>query len=598
MKQLFIKTCLSLSPMLLLTGCIDDNYDLSNIDKTTQLKVNDLVVPVNIDAIELSEIIKIDEGSKIKIVNLDGKDIYAVTESGEFSSDPIDIKGFTAPTPHIEDAYATFEVLPDAPIPTKSLTVTTNYTLDSFTPQLIEIKANDIDESIKDVSAIDCDTPMLITMKLITSGFSGNDTMIKIKNVKMNFLKGLQLVDKPSNYSYNPTTGVLEITNLECPRNEATIELKVNRIDFTKSGTHLNGHNFNYQTTITLDQADLDLTVTYADALPTSPEQIIFRVETTCTDLVASYFSGKIEYKLEGESLKIDPVSLNDIPDFLANDETDLKLANPQIYLNLNNPMAEYGLSASTGMTMTAVRPDNNRQSYSLDAGQLVKIGTNYGVDGPYNYVLSPSMPSEPLSEYSKNLVHVGYSALSNVLAGSGIPNSIEINLVDPELPEQTVDHFKLDNSIPGIKGTYDFFAPLALKGGENGSVIVYRDSETDWSSEDLDKMTITSVSVNLDAYTNLPIGAKLSVYPLDKEGNRIPGITVAPAVLDANADGQNVTITLTGDIRGLDGITYEAVVNGGADTPLSPEQTIRLKNIRAKVSGYYITDFKNDDDK
>lgn len=590
MKQLFTKTCLALGPMLLLAGCIDDNYDLSDIDKTTELKVTDLVVPVNLDAIELSEIIKIDDDSKIKIVNLDGKDIYAVQESGEFSSDPIEVDGFTAPAPTIEEARASFEIVPS--IPTKALTVTTNYTLGSFTPQKVEIKAENIDESIKEIYAIDCE-PMTITMKLITSGFSGSDTMIKFKNVKMNFLKGLTMVSLPQNYKYDATSGLLEINGLECPGNVATITLVVNKIDFTKSQTQLIGHNFNYDTTVTLDSADLDLTVTYSDDVPTSPEEIQFRVVTTCTDMTAVNFSGVIEYKLEGESLNIDPVSLNDIPDFLANDETNLRLANPQIYMSMNNPMAPYGLGFETGLLLTSVRGGDVKENFPLDNGQLVKIGTNFGADGPYNFVLSPTMPTQPLPAYAKDLSHVGYSALSNVLAGSGIPQSIEISLVNPELPRQEVTGFKLNNTIPGITGTYDFFAPLALKGGENGSVIVYRDSETGWSSEDLDKLTITSLNVEADAYSNLPIGAKLSIYPLDKDGNRIPGISVIPAIVEANSDGARVSVTLTGEIRGLDGITYEAVVNGGSDNPLSPEQTIRLANIRAKVSGYYITDFK-----
>ncbi len=33
-----------------LVGCIDDNYDLSDIDTTVRVQVNDLEVPVNLDA--------------------------------------------------------------------------------------------------------------------------------------------------------------------------------------------------------------------------------------------------------------------------------------------------------------------------------------------------------------------------------------------------------------------------------------------------------------------------------------------------------------------------------------------------------------------
>lgn len=33
------------------TGCVDDSYDLSDIDTTTRIEVKDLTIPVNIDAI-------------------------------------------------------------------------------------------------------------------------------------------------------------------------------------------------------------------------------------------------------------------------------------------------------------------------------------------------------------------------------------------------------------------------------------------------------------------------------------------------------------------------------------------------------------------
>ncbi|MDE5869179.1 MAG: hypothetical protein K2H18_03015 [Muribaculaceae bacterium] len=574
-----------------MTGCVDDNYDLDNIDKTTELKVNDLVVPVNIDAIELSEIIKIDEGSKIKIVNINGQDIYAVSETGTFSSDPIEIDGFTAPAPTIEEARAAFEIVPAR---TKSISTTTNYTLGSFTPQKVEIKANDIDESIKEINSIDCE-PMTITMTLTTSGFGGRDTMIKFNNVKLKFLKGLTLAQTPANYKYNPDTGILDVSGLECPGNVATIKLDVIKIDFDKAGTKLNGHDFNYATTVTLDQADLQLTMTFDDNEPPKPTEIIFAVTTTCTDMVATNFTGVVEYKLEGESLNIDPVSLDDIPDFLSNDKTNLRLANPQIYLSMNNPMASYGLGYSTGLSLTSVRPGDVKENFSLNPGELVNVGTNYGDAGPYNFVLSPSMPAHPLDNFAQNITHVGYSALSNVLAGNGIPQQIEIDLVNPELPRQKVSDFKLGNTIPGITGSYEFFAPLAFKSaeqGDNSSLIVYSGTVDGWSSDDLTKLTITRLQVDADAFSNLPVGADVSIYPIDTEGNKIPNVTVTPAKLSPNADGVPVTCVVEGEIKNLDGIVYEAVVTPGTDQPISPTQKIRLQNIRAKVTGFYITDF------
>ena len=42
---------------LVFTGCIDNSYDLSDIDTTTQLRFNNLVLPIQMDPILLSDII-------------------------------------------------------------------------------------------------------------------------------------------------------------------------------------------------------------------------------------------------------------------------------------------------------------------------------------------------------------------------------------------------------------------------------------------------------------------------------------------------------------------------------------------------------------
>ena len=39
---------------MLFVSCIDENYDLGDIDSTVEVKVVDLVVPLNLDEITLS----------------------------------------------------------------------------------------------------------------------------------------------------------------------------------------------------------------------------------------------------------------------------------------------------------------------------------------------------------------------------------------------------------------------------------------------------------------------------------------------------------------------------------------------------------------
>ncbi len=313
-------------------------------------------------------------------------------------------------------------------------------------------------------------------------------------------------------------------------------------------------------------------------------------MSTEIGDMEATAFSGRINYYLEGNGLDISPVDLSDLPDFLAQEDTDLRLDNPQIYLQVNNPVGEEHLSCQTGMTLTAVRGDE-RKAYSLDNNGVVSIGYDMGY-GPYNFVLSPYMPSSPSAAFSEGLTHVGFSGLSDVLSGNGLPNHIDIDLDNPQVPSQEVKGFRLNSELPGITGRYEFLAPLALKSGDNGSVIVYRDREDGWNDEDVEKITIEVLELEADVTSTIPLRAELSARPVDKNGN-LMDVSVEGGIIEANAVNQHIVLRTTGTVKGLDGISFEAVVRPGNNgEAIGPDQTIELRNIRARVTGNYTTDF------
>lgn len=567
---------------LLLTGCVDNDYDLSNVDKTTEIKIKDLVLPVNLDAVLLDDIIDLDDESKIKTVTINGKEIYAVSETGTFSSDPIDISGFTADSPVVSPSTTVFRTAGTQ----QHATASTLYRLDSSTPQDINISATDIDESIYSITLIET-APMMVRISMEATGI-GSSTTMKFSSLTMNFIKGLTFESLPANYSYDATSGELTVTDLDCPDHKCSIDLTVTAIDFTKSGTSLKNHCLTFNSRINVKDGSL-ITETDLSADVAVPSEITFTVNTYVDPMRAKSFTGQIHYSLEGDGLDIDPIDLSDLPDFLAQDGTDLKLQNPQIYLNLTNPVATDRLTFHTGLMLTAVRQDSSIP-FMLDNNGTVNVGYGEGF-GPYNFVLSPSLPAEPLPEFAQGITHVPFSGLSNVLSGNGLPDRIEISLINPELPVQDVNRFRLNNSLPAVEGKYEFFAPLALKDGENGSVIIYTDTKDGWYDDDLEKLTIEHLAIEADATSTIPLGAKITVHPIDINGNRIPGVTVEGAEIAANASGQHITVSVKGTITNLDGIYLEAVVRPGSGETLAPSQTIRLDNLKARVSGKYVTE-------
>lgn len=572
-------SAMAIPVLLLLPGCIDNGYDFDDIDTTTEVKIDNLVLPINLDAINLSDIIDIEDDSKIQVTEIDGKSFYAIRETGSINSSSIDIPVFTAPAPSVAPAYATFKLLN-----TRANTVDFVYNLSSFKPSIVDLKATNVDSSVKSVNSIEID-PMTISVDLEATGFGSNVTM-EFQTLSLQFLKGLTFRSIPSNYTYDPKSGILKINRLSCPNHKANITLEATAIDFTASGSKLQNGTLDFSSEIKPLDGSIKLSYQFNGSTQVPASSIEFTVTTTCAEMVARYITGQIQYALEGDGLDIAPVTLTDIPDFLNQTGTDLRLANPQIYLSLTNPLAADNLYYSTGMQLTAVR-GSDRTSYSLDNNGVVKVTSDSY--SPHNFVLSPSTPANPLPEFAQGLQHVQFTGLSNILAGKGLPEEIEINLINPGLPTQDVTRFQLGKQIEGISGTYEFLAPLALK---DGSVIIYSETEDGWYDEDLEKLIISALEIEADATSTLPLNAKLSGYPIDVNGHRIPGVTIEATEIPANAQGQHIVIRTTGEIRNLDGITFEAVITPGSDEALGPNQTIRLENLRARVSGSYTTDF------
>lgn len=87
--------------------CVDDTYDLTDIDSTVGVKVNDLVVPLKLDAITLQNFFDLEDNSQIKEINGE----YAILEEGSFESNSIEIPSFVIPAPEIAAISDTLDLV-------------------------------------------------------------------------------------------------------------------------------------------------------------------------------------------------------------------------------------------------------------------------------------------------------------------------------------------------------------------------------------------------------------------------------------------------------------------------------------------------------
>jgi len=573
----------------LLYGCVDDSYDLSNADTTTRVNINDLVLPVNIDPVRLGDVIDIDEGSKIQSVNIGGAEFYALVESGSFKSDPVSINGVQASPAPISPTRETLRRLIGSE--TKG---GNRVPSGEFIYPIVEVgnyfsyDAVDIDEAIVSLEKIETE-PFDFRLNLEIEDPNSTIASMAFTDLKIRSPKGLKLENgKPSVGTYDPATGEWRIPRVETQNNHTSISLRAIGIDCGQAGVKIRPDrslDFNSEFHIESGYVDIEpKTSTFLD-------EVTFVITYDLSDFEIKTFSGEIRYNLEG--IDLDPVRLADIPDFLKGEETSISIANPQIYLQINNPMAGVPLDCRTGLRLTTLRDGLSPLEYNLDVP--IEIGHSLGVNGPYNFVLSPSDKNLMIPEvFGSGLKWHRFSTLGSLLttpAGwsvKGLPDEIEIDLVDAGIPRQNVNKFAIPATLSSAEGRYELIAPLALN---DGSHIIYSEVRDGWNDDDVDAITVNRLKLMAHANNKCPVSVQLTVHPIDKEGNQIDA-KVESNTLAANSE-TDLVIELTGEVRHLDGIRFEAVLEADkSGDALSPEQTLSLENIRVIVSGYYETEF------
>ena len=576
MKQFL---CLSAAAGLMavsMASCIDDKYDLDKLDKKSEFKLVDLTLPVNVSEVKLDQIIKLDENSSLKVVEMNGKEVYAVVQSGDFESQSLQIKDIQTSTPQIAPTYVEFDVV--------TVEGQHDFQLRDVPPQPLTYTADNVDDYITGFTGIYMEKePSVLTMEVNLEG--ATDIEYELSKLRILMPKGLQ-VNPVAGYDYNPGSGVLTIDKVGVKNGKGAISLEITGMELTDEARFEN-QKLIYESSITFKEATLSVK---SGSTSLVPRLVRFSINSTLTALHITSFSGDVHYDLTGEGLDIPSVSLGDLPDFLSQGNTTLRLANPQLYVGVErNPVAEYGLNFSTGMRLTKIYGQSATGSYEPE--RRIETSTDKYGAGPYDFVLSPTDPKSYPDQFAKNIEHIPFPGMSDVLDGAGLPDRIEIELLKPEIPTHHIDHFKLQE-YSALKGHYEFLAPLAFK--PEGTVIIYSDTFDDWGSEDLDKLTLNAITVDADALSTLPLDAKLHITPLADE---ISDLKVSDIILKASPDTQHITLGVTGTIRNFKGITIEAVVTPANEDVIAPDQTITLTNLKAKVSGSYVTDFDDSSD-
>lgn len=586
--------------VFVLSSCVDDNYNLSDLDTTVGISVNKLTIPLNVDSLVLDEVIDLEENSQIKKTVVNGKEIYALVEEGTFKSKPIEIPGFTTKSPEIEPIV---DVLKKNEIEREANTRSGERSGDEVAGSYpisnkdTEFKAeSEVDKSIKDIYTVNVDANYKVDVNVADKDLMDKVHTIKFEGFIAKLPKGLKgkflLIGtdtKDVTDKYDSKTGLIDMSGEEVNTDNGHVifEIDIDAINLLEAGDEVTFKNGKFEMNtkalvvageIVVYNDDMKENVGYDEL----PNEIDYVCTPELSEIVVKDFSGEIQYEIDG--INIDPVKMNDIPDILSQDGTDIKLANPQIYLNINNPLANQNIKAEANIEMTAKRNGNNEnKSVSLDNGAL-NIDKNENV---FCLTSDVNISREEINENYKNATIVPFTGLSDILSGNGLPKQIDIEVIDPQIPIQKIENFELDQDIAPVEGKYLFFAPLALK--DESSVIVYKDTLNDWSDDTLEKLVISEAIVNANVKSEVPLELELKLSPIDVHGNKINNVESNTVKVMSSTNEQPIEISIKGEIKNLDGIIISAILRGSNGESISPDHKISFKNLKVTVTGNYI---------
>lgn len=550
-------------------SCVDNKYDLDkDIDMTVNVGGEHLTIPAgSSDTAYLSKIIEVEEGD---ILQPDAATrVYHLTKK-----DDIDVKPTTVKEVTISSANTDL---------TKELVGTGSSASASITTDLEEennltAKASDIDEALIELGALGAETPIDL---LLTFEFTGGLTFnsVTAKNLE------IQLPDFLMFKEGEVEEGNKLILNDEELKNAQKV-LHVIGYEFGEKAGE--GEKPDENRTITIDGK-----VTMKGQVVTSgiggSGSLTMTMHVTLGEMTANSVTGVIQPNIKAETTDIE---LNDLPDFLKDEETRMDITNPVILLRAENQLET---SVEVDAVLTPMK--GNAQ---ID-GKEVKVGSGYGktpvVLASGKNVIALSRTGECTIEGVTSNVKV--EDINNLL--ETIPDDIEVDL-QPVVRNEGYYTAKLGRAYE-MPSSYEVDVPLSFEQNLN---IVYNDSVQDLNKDlnDLDKVILKKANVLLTVDNAIPLKLQLkpeNVLIKDVYGNELTAVKKTieedKQYVTESTDGEKpvtseLVLNLTSDdtafLSKIDRICFKITAVTGTTTgvPLKDTQWLKITSIKLSVPG------------
>ncbi|WP_455657973.1 hypothetical protein [Phocaeicola sp.] len=557
-------------------SCVDNKYDLDkDIDMTINVGGEHLTIPAgSSDTAYLSKIIEVEEGD---ILQPDAATrVYHLTKKDDIDVEPTTVKEVTI-------SETTTKLEETKIVNTTSSLINEDVTEGINTLGDFKAESNNIDEALKELGSLYAKTPVDL---ILTIDFA-NTGDLSFAKVKANNLK----IVFPDYIVFKAEEGIqgheLILDGQVLSENGSSYSrtLKVEGYKFSENagaGRKPNEGTLTIEGVISMEGEVVTTGVSGTGTLSLVPKTVL-------REMTASSVTGVIQPEIKAETTNIE---LNDLPDFLKDEETRMDITNPVILLRAENQL-------ETPVEVDAVLTPMKGNA-QID-GKEVKVGSGYGktpvVLASGKNVIALSRTGECTIEGVTSNVKV--EDINNLL--ETIPDDIEVDL-QPVVRNEGYYTAELGRAYE-MPSSYEVDVPLSFEQNLN---IVYNDSVQDLNKDlnDLDKVILKKANVLLTVDNAIPLKLQLkpeNVLIKDVYGNELTAVKKTieedKQYVTESTDGEkpvtselvlNLTSEDTAFLSKIDRICFKltAVPGSATGVPLKDTQWLKVTSIKLSVPG------------
>lgn len=569
-----------------ISSCVDHDYDLTeDIDLTIQVGSELLTIPASsTDVITLEQILDLDANSSIIAVENDGKyglsaGDYVLLQEGTSSPSNYDVPVVTLND--LKGSTSASELPAFTNTGTGSIT---QYAEPIFNG--VHLADDNVSTEIVSISKAELEVGLSFTISYESDDFAGGAIIIN---------EGFEAVF-PESWTIELTAGqnFVELVNNTTVRfkedysisnaHPLVLNVLLKEVDFSKvdegQGLYAPGR-FRLDDDIS---SHGNVSLSAGDLAVGESANIRLITKTDIQNAEIRRVTGVVDPKITIETTSF---TINDIPDFLSNDENHLDIENPQVYFTVEN---------NSPLTL-----DVNGMLRSVKDGAVIAnvgLGAANGTAPITVQPLATTVIVVSRRPVGGNHLNVVVPTLGTIL--ETIPDEIVFDNVNCKAVQKEVT-FSLGETYT-YSADYEAVIPLAFGADMR---LHYTDTVDDWDNEDFDKYNFNKVELTADAINTLPLAMTPEVYAIDRNGNDIADVT---ATIEGVIEAGSITSPATAPIKitlqstaanlgRLSGIrfVFDAVsTTDYVGTTLNKAQSLRFENIKVQIIGGITVDLND----